>query len=260
MKIYETGIARIKNHFVMAGKQAINFAEQNWLQMKGEVKMRSMADIKAVVFDMDGVIFDSEKLYRKHWMISGKEYGIPESEMAELCNQIAGATKERNEKLMKSHFGEEFDYMAFPKRTMDRMDEDIRQNGLELKPGVWELFRFLKERGIKIGLATSTQRERAEKNLNNAGILQEFDYIMYGGIVKKGKPAPDIYLAACQGLGVRPENAIGVEDSINGVKASAAADLYTVMVVDLIEPTEEIRPLADKIFDSLLEIIDLLKA
>ncbi|MCM1498614.1 MAG: HAD family phosphatase [Clostridium sp.] len=222
--------------------------------------MRNMADIEAVVFDMDGVIFDSEKLYRKHWMISGEEYGIPEAQMAEICNQIAGATKERNEKLMKSYFGDSFDYMTFRKKTMDRMDEDIRQNGLELKPGVQELFRFLKQKEIRIGLATSTQRERAGRNLRNAGILQEFDYIMYGGIVENGKPAPDIYLAACKGLGVKPENAIGVEDSINGVKSSAAAGLYTIMVIDLIEPTEEIRPLADEIFDSLLEIIALLKA
>lgn len=214
--------------------------------------------IKAVVFDMDGVIFDSEKLYRKHWMITGKEYGIPETQMEALCNQLAGATRERNEKLMKSHFGEDFDYDTFRSKTMNRMDEDIREHGVELKPGVLELFQYLKEHGIKIGLATSTQQERAERNLRNAGILEQFDYIMYGGIVANGKPAPDIYLAACEGLGIEPSEAIGVEDSINGVKSSAAAGLYTIMVIDLIEPTEEIKPLADKIYRSLFEIIDLL--
>lgn len=214
---------------------------------------------KAVVFDMDGVIFDSEKLYRKHWMITGKEYGIPELQMQDLCNQIAGATKERNEKLMKSYFGEEFDYNAFRSKTMTRMDEDIRKNGVELKPGVLELFRFLREQGIKIGLATSTQQERAERNLRNAGILEYFDYIMYGGIVANGKPAPDIYLAACEGLGVAPCETIGIEDSINGVKSSAAAGLYTIMVIDLIEPTEEIKPLADQIYNSLFDIINLLQ-
>lgn len=214
--------------------------------------------IKAVVFDMDGVIFDSEKLYRKHWMITGKEYGIPKTQMEDLCNQIAGATRETNEKLMKSHFGEDFDYDTFRSKTMNRMDEDIREHGVELKPGVLELFQYLKEHGIKIGLATSTQQERAERNLRNAGILEQFDYIMYGGIVANGKPAPDIYLAACKGLGIEPSEAIGVEDSINGVKSSAAAGLYTIMVIDLIEPTEEIKLLADQIFHSLFEIIDLL--
>ncbi len=215
--------------------------------------------IKAVVFDMDGVIFDSEKLYRKHWMITGKEYGIPDDTMRELCNLIAGATKERNEKLMKSRFGEDFDYMAFRETTMNRMDQDILENGVELKPGVVELFTYLKENGYKIGLATSTQRERAERNLINAGIIDYFDYIVYGGVVTNGKPAPDIYLKACKELEVEPEEAIGIEDSLNGVKSSATAGLYTIMVVDLIAPTEEIRPLTQQIYDSLYDVLDFLQ-
>lgn len=215
--------------------------------------------IKAVVFDMDGVIFDSEKLYRKHWMITGNEYNIPEITMKELCNRIAGATREHNEKLIKSYFGQDFDYNTFRGKTMERMDEDICRNGLDLKPGVKELFGFLKENGIKMGLATSTIQQRAERNLKNAGILEEFDRIVYGGTVPNGKPAPDIYLRACEELGVEPNEAMGVEDSINGVKSASAAGLYTVMVIDLIEPTEEIRPLANQIYHSLFEIIDLLQ-
>lgn len=215
--------------------------------------------IKAIVFDMDGVIFDSEKLYRKHWMITGREYGIPEPEMEALCNRIAGATKEHNEKLMKSYFGEDFDYDTFRGKTMARMDEEILANGVELKPGVRELFQYLKEHGYKIALATSTAQERAERNLRNAGILEDFDVIVYGGVVPHGKPAPDIYLRACAELGILPKEAMGVEDSINGVKSSAAAGLYTVMVIDLIEPTEEIKPLADQIYNSLFDIIDFLQ-
>lgn len=214
--------------------------------------------MKAVVFDMDGVIFDSESLYRKHWMISGKEYGIEENLMHELCDKIAGATKEHNEKTMKSYLGQDFDYMEFRTVTMNRMDNDIRENGLKLKPGVHEIFRHLKENGYLIGLATSTYQERAERNLKNAGILEVFDKIVYGGMVTNGKPAPDIYLKACEQLGVEPKEAMGVEDSINGVKASAAAGLYTIMVVDMIKPTDEVRLIADKIFDSLFDIISLL--
>ena len=215
--------------------------------------------IKAIVFDMDGVIFDSEKLYRKHWMITAKEYGIPADTMKELCNLIAGSTKERNEKLMKSRFGQDFDYTAFREKTMSRMDQEILENGVELKPGVIELFDYLKENGYKIGLATSTQQERAERNLTNAGILHYFDDIVYGGVVEHGKPAPDIYQKACENLLVEPEEAMGIEDSINGVKASAVAGLYTVMVIDLIEPTEETKLLADEIFDSLFDVMELLQ-
>ena len=215
--------------------------------------------IKAVVFDMDGVIFDSEKLYRKHWMITGAEYEIPRDMMHELCNLMAGSTKERNEIMMKSRFGEDFDYMAFRSKTMTRMDQDILENGVELKPGVIEIFDYLKAHNIKIGLATSTQRERAERNLTNAGIISYFDDIVYGGMVANGKPAPDIYIRACENLGVNPKNAIGIEDSINGVKSSAAAGLYTIMVVDLIEPTDEIRPLVHQIYDSLFDVIGMLE-
>lgn len=215
--------------------------------------------MKAVVFDMDGVIFDSEKLYRKHWKITGKEYGIDDAEMNELCNLIAGATKEHNEKLMKSRFGEAFDYADFRRRTMTRMDEDILQNGLDIKPGVLELFQYLKENGYKIGLATSTYKERAERNLRKAGILEVFDKIIYGGIVPNGKPAPDIYLKACEELGVEPVDAIGIEDSINGVKSSSAAGLYTIMVIDLIQPTEEIKQLASQIYESLFDVIHFLQ-
>lgn len=216
--------------------------------------------IKAVVFDMDGVIFDSEKLYRKHWMISGNEYGIPEEEMRMLCDKIAGATKERNAKLMKSHFGEDFDYDSFRGKTMERMDKEIAEQGLDLKEGVEELFSFLKEQGYKLGLATSTQKERAERNLNRAGLLEVFDHIVYGGIVEQGKPAPDIYLKACEELGVLPEEAIGIEDSINGVLSSSSAGLYTIMVIDLVKPTPEVEKRADQIFDSLLEVKELLQS
>lgn len=215
--------------------------------------------IKAVVFDMDGVIFDSEKLYRKHWMITGREYGIPEDEMEDLCNHIAGATRQHNERLLKEHFGEDFDYDTFRAKTMDRMDAEIARDGLDMKPGVKELFAYLKENGYQIALATSTAQERASRNLQRAGILEVFDKIVYGGVVPNGKPAPDIYLRACEELGVKPEEAIGIEDSINGVKSSSAAGLYTIMVVDLIEPTEEIRPLADQIYYSLFDVIALLK-
>lgn len=216
--------------------------------------------IKAVVFDMDGVIFDSEKLYRKHWMISAKEYGLDEEVMKTLLDKIAGATKERNEKLMKDHFGQDFDYMAFRESTMNRMDKDIDENGVELKPGVKELFNYLKGHGYMIGLATSTVKERAERNLKRAGLISYFDGIMYGGIVTNGKPAPDIYEHACQLLGVPVSEAIGVEDSINGIISSHAAGLYTIMVIDLIQPNDEVRAIADQIYDSLFEVKELLES
>ena len=215
--------------------------------------------IKAVVFDMDGVIFDSEKLYRKHWMITGKEYGIPEAEMAELCNLIAGATKDKNAKLMKSRYGEDFDYESFRNATMTRMDAEIARDGLELKPGVRELFSYLKEKGYLIGLATSTWEERAKPNLEAAGILEYFDKIVYGGVVPHGKPAPDIYLKACEELNVLPKEAIGVEDSYNGIRSAHAAGMKAIMIPDLLQPTPEILELTEQKLDSLLDLKNFLE-
>lgn len=215
--------------------------------------------MKAVVFDMDGVIFDSEKLYRKHWLITASEYGIPEDVMLELCDLIAGATKENNERLMKSRFGQDFDYMAFREITLKRMDEEVQRDGVEMKPGVLELFDYLKANDYKIGLATSTQQDRAERNLKRAGLYEKFDAIIYGSMVSRGKPFPDIYEKACEELQVCPDEAIGIEDSINGVISSAKAGLHTIMVVDLVQPTEETRELAEHVFDSLFDVKQLLE-
>ncbi len=216
--------------------------------------------IKAVVFDMDGVIFDSERLYRKHWKISGLEIGISEVEMEEVCNMLAGATKEVNSIRMKERYGNDFDYMSFRKITMDRMDEDIRENGIAVKAGVVELLEYLREKNIKIGLATSTDKVRAEGNLRNAELYEYFDNMVFGQDVDKGKPSPDIYIRACENLNILPEEAIGIEDSINGMKSSYTAGLYTIMVIDLIQPTEEIKNnYSHKIFDNMYQVLDMLK-
>ncbi len=214
----------------------------------------------AVVFDMDGVIFDSEKLYRKHWKITGEEIGISSIEMDEVCNLLAGATKEVNGIMMKKRYGEDFDYLEVRRRTMVRLDADIEENGLELKPGVIEIFEYIKSRNMKMALATSTHIDRATMHLREAGLYDYFDELVFGNMVEHGKPAPDIYIQACERLRVEPCKTIGIEDSINGVISCHGAGLYTVMVVDLVPPTKLIREeIADKVLDNLYQVIDLIK-
>lgn len=213
--------------------------------------------VKAVVFDMDGVILDSEKVYRYHWMKVGQEYGLAQEELEALCNEIAGGTSAHTKKVFLKHYGEDFPYDAYRKRVYELMDIYIKENGYELKPGVEELLKTLKEKKIKIGLATSTKEERACAYLKRAGLYEAFDKLIFGDMIVNGKPAPDIYLMACKALQVLPEEAMGIEDSINGVKSSNSAGLYTIMVVDLIKPTKEIEAIADGIYDSLLQVIPL---
>ncbi len=209
---------------------------------------------KAVVFDMDGVIFDSEKIYRKFEHERAAHYGLDDSKVDMFCDLIAGGTKEVNSRHFDEVFQSGIPYEEFRQGVMDNVDKYSREIGYDLKPGVREFLDFLKERGIKIALATSTAKERAELHLKSHGLYEYFDGFVYGDMIKTGKPEPDIYLKACEILGVAPEDAIGVEDSINGVLSSAAAGLYTIMVVDLIKPNEKVDGKAKHIFNKITEI------
>ena len=212
---------------------------------------------QAVVFDMDGVIFDSEKIYRLCELEQGRKYHLSEDKIEILCERIAGGTKEGNRKHFEELFGTEIDYYTYREGVIQGVDRYAEEHGLDLKQGVRELLIFLKERGIKIALATSTRRERAEKHLKSHNIYDYFDDFVFGDMVSKGKPAPDIYLKACEKLGVKAADAVAVEDSVNGVISAGTAGLYTVMVIDLIQPNDTVRQYAGKICDVITEIEDL---
>lgn len=212
---------------------------------------------KAVVFDMDGVLIDTEKIYRMCWKKNGMSIGIPEDEMETVCDRVAGGNKTSNGRVFKEIMGEDFDYLAFRARTMELFDEYASEHGIEIKPGVRETLELLRARNVRIALATSTARELAEKRLEQVGILKYFDEKVCGDEIINGKPAPDIYLKACEKLGVHPGDAVGVEDSINGVIAADTAGLYTVMVVDLIKPNEITEKHADKVYYNMKEMQEL---
>ena len=213
---------------------------------------------KAVVFDMDGVITDTEKLYRRFQLEEGRSRGITDQEMEQVCLAIAGGNKYTNKPKFEAIVGRGIDYFEYREKMMARMDTHIRENGVELKPGVKEILSYLKSKGIKIGLATSTVRERATGYLVDHGIYEYFDTLVFGDMVENGKPAPDIFLKACEKLEVAPEDTITVEDSINGIKSAFAAGTYPVMVVDLIEPNDEVMPLVKKIYRVITDIKELI--
>lgn len=209
---------------------------------------------KAVVFDMDGVLVDTEKIYRQSWKKNAATIGMSEDEMEHWCDWIAGGNTESNARLFKSIRGEDFDYLAFRQRTMDLFNEHIAKYGIDIKPYVEDTLKFLKENGIKIAVATSTSRDRAMQRLESVHIAEYFDEMVCGDEIAKGKPDPDIYYRACEKLGIEPEMAVAVEDSLNGIVSASVAGLYTVMVVDLIKPNETTEEYAD---ETLYDIRDM---
>lgn len=213
---------------------------------------------KAVVFDMDGVITDTEKLYRRFQLEEGRARGVPDEVMLRACERIAGGNKYTNKEPFEQIVGRGIDYWEYRDKMIARLDSYIAEHGVELKYGVKETLAYLRDKQIKIGLATSTVRERAIGYLTDHDIYKYFDKLVFGDMVEHGKPAPDIYLKAVAELGVLPEEAIAVEDSINGIKAAATAGLYAVMVIDLIKPNDELIPHVKQVYADMTSLRELI--
>ena len=187
---------------------------------------------EAVVFDMDGVITDTEKLYRRFQMEEGRRRGIPEDVLVYACEHIAGGNKFSNKPIFESIVGRGIDYMEFREKLMANLDAYIAANGVELKYGVKETLAYLKDKGIKIGLATSTIRERAIGYLTAHDIYKYFDKLVFGNMVEHGKPAPDIYLKVADELNVEPQKCLVFEDVPMGILAGKNAGMQVCAVYD----------------------------
>lgn len=212
--------------------------------------------VKAVVFDMDGLILDTEKLLVKYWCQAANEFGFPMHR--EHALNIRSLARKFAVPYLQGIFGEEFDYVKIRSRRMELMTEALRQNGLETKRGIVELLDFLKEQGIPAAVATATDFERTKDYLTRVGIFSRFDKIVCATMVESGKPKPDIYLYAAQQLGLPPEQCMALEDSPNGVRSASAAGCITVMVPDLTPPDEELHKLIYAAADSLLDVRDII--
>lgn len=213
--------------------------------------------IKAVIFDMDGLMFDTERLGKILWNEYSEKFNQPIiSEIHDMC---MGTNVEYQRTIFEEKLGKEFDYDSFIDYIWDMRVQTVKENGVPKKEGLDELIAFLRYNRIKIAVATSTAYNAAIENLKIAEVFDLFDAVVTGDMVKNSKPNPDIYLLACSELGVNPEEAIGLEDSFNGVKAVYNAGMKCVMIPDLVEPDEEILKLCYKKADNLFEIIELIK-
>ncbi len=211
---------------------------------------------KAVAFDMDGVIFDSERAVMQCWKEVASRHNIPDIEKAILA--CTGTTMVRTREIMLNLYGADFPYDEYARESSAIFHSRYDGGRLPMKPGVKELLTFLKERGKKTALASSTRQQVVTDELRDAGIIEYFDRIICGDMVSRSKPAPDIFLKACEELNVSPSDSYAIEDSYNGIRAAHAGGLHPIMVPDLLPADEEMQSLAEIVLPSLTSVMEYL--
>lgn len=213
---------------------------------------------KAIIFDMDGILFDTERMSSKSWFDLAEERGL--GDITRLANDCIGRNRTDIILQFKKKFGEDFDANEFLTAGRKLMRDWIERDGLPLMKGTKEILEYLKEQHYIVGVASSSSRRTIMSHMDISSLGDYFQAIIGGDMVTLSKPKPDIYLKACEAIGMPPEQVIAVEDSPNGIRAAHAAGMKPVMIPDLIEPDEEILSLLYRKYDSLLELMDALKA
>lgn len=212
----------------------------------------------AVIFDMDGVIFDSERVVMECWVELADKYGI--KNMKETHLACLGINMEKTKEKMLETYGTDFPYDEYAKEASVIYHERYDGGRLPMKPGVISLLEYLKKSRKKIALASSTRRHTVVNQLRDAKILNYFDAVICGDMVKRSKPAPDIFLKACRQINVCPQEAYAIEDSYNGIRAAYAGKLRPIMVPDMLPPNEEMKEITEVILNSLSDVVNYLEA
>ncbi len=213
--------------------------------------------IKGVVFDMDGLMFDSERLINMGWHYACEQAGFSISD--DVILKTLGIDLENTKRVFLEELGSDLDYDSLDRVRVEFMKQYLEEKGVPYKPGLFELLDYLKANGYKMTVATSTAGDQAAHLLEKAGVLSYFGKIVCGDDIVHGKPEPDIYLQACRNIGFLPEECMALEDSPMGILAAYRAGMRPVMIPDLIRPEKPTKKLLYALLNDLTEVIELLK-
>lgn len=211
----------------------------------------------AVLFDMDGLMLDTERMARAAWTRALADHGYLLDEVNYL--RLVGRTVFDAEKVMRELFGMDMPYASVFKQRQRYYDEDILNNGVPIKPGLYDLLNFLEEHNIPKAVASSTPSWFVDVKLARAGLEGRFSVIVSGDQVPRGKPAPDVFLEAARRLEIPPRNCVVLEDSEAGILAASSAGMLPLMIPDLKVPAPEITALAYRVLSTLSDAIPLMR-
>lgn len=213
-------------------------------------------EIYGAIFDMDGLLFDSEAVYQRKWREAASELGISLPEAFTM--EISGTSGQRTLDVIGKFFGDAEDPQKIRLEVRRRVTEELMVHVPE-KKGLHEILDFFRERKIPMAVASSSSMESIKHHLHVTGIREYFSQIACGQEVEHGKPAPDIFLLAAKKLGVPAGKCLVFEDAVNGIRAADAAGAIPVMIPDLVQPTDEIRTLCLGVYDDLIAARDALR-
>ena len=219
---------------------------------------KNIMNYKAAIFDMDGLLLDTEQVCMTAFQQTCTEMDIPFKQ--DIYLSIIGRNQAGIKPIIEKGYGDLLDYSVFHPRWMQRYLAVVEHQAIPVKSGIIALLEWLQSQNIPMVVATSTHNVLAHKKLQLAGLAHYFSHITSGDEVINGKPAPEIYLLAAQRLHISPEQCLAFEDSNNGVKSAIAANMTGLQIIDLVEPDTDTRALGHHIFNTMDEALTFLKA
>ena len=213
--------------------------------------------IDGVIFDMDGILFDTERLINECIASVGAEYGIENTDY--FIQKCIGVSTAETKAFYREKLGEDFPVDEMYEKIREMNNIRLAEGGMPVKPGVYLMLEYLKTNRYQIGLASSSSRKSIMHHLEAANMTEYFSVIVAGDEVEKGKPEPDIYLKALEKMNLKGKTVIAFEDSPNGLKSATRAGINAIMIPDIIPYSEELKPYVFERFNSMTSALEALK-